>query len=133
MTERNELPIGKIKQLTTEPVPNFDLLETTIQIRIDDATKILKEQHDKMCKDCEYDPQAAEFGWFIKHGWLPPEEVRVLKEQHDREIREIFEEIKMRGEKDWKHANIADPHCTVMGVFISDKDLQAIKSKRGIK
>jgi len=27
-------------------------------------------------EECEYDPQAAEFGWFLEHGWTPPEEAR---------------------------------------------------------
>lgn len=31
---------------------------------------------DVKCKVCEYDPQAAEFGWFLAQGWLPPEEAK---------------------------------------------------------
>ncbi len=27
-------------------------------------------------KDPEYDPQAREFGWFLSHGWIPPEEAK---------------------------------------------------------
>ena len=31
---------------------------------------------EEKCKVCEYDPQAAEFGWFLEHGWIPPEEAK---------------------------------------------------------
>lgn len=37
-----------------------------------------KQHYEQKCKECEYDPQAAEFGWFLKQGWLPPAEVKEL-------------------------------------------------------
>jgi len=43
----------------------------------DGKTASIKEaKFEKKCKECEYDPQAAEFGWFLEHGWIPPEEAK---------------------------------------------------------
>ena len=40
----------------------------------DAKTASIKDaEFKKKCKECEYDPQAAEFGWFLEHGWTPPE------------------------------------------------------------
>ena len=46
------------------------------------------------CKKCEYDPQAAEFGWFIDHDWTPPLELETkIQEERQKVAREIFKEI----------------------------------------
>ena len=50
------------------------------------TTSIKESEFEKKCKDCEYDPQAAEFGWFLRQGWLPPEEVK----KKDAEWRQIL-------------------------------------------
>jgi len=40
------------------------------------------------CKECEYDPQAAEFGWFLGHGWIHPAELQPKIEEARRQERE---------------------------------------------
>jgi len=41
----------------------------------DSKTASIKEaEFKKKCKECEYDPQADMVGWFLEHGWIPPEE-----------------------------------------------------------
>ena len=58
-----------------------------VEMRVIHAVSIAKAQDaktasikdaefEKKCKECEYDPQADMVGWFLEHGWIPPEERR---------------------------------------------------------
>ena len=44
----------------------------------------------------EYDPQAVEFGWFIEHGWLTPEEARMKDAECQERVKRIKGEIEGR-------------------------------------
>ena len=59
-------------------------------------TKLKDAEFEKKCSECEYDPQAAEFGWFLEHGWTPPAELeaKIVQAQED-ERKRITEEIKL--------------------------------------
>jgi len=72
-----------------EPV---DVIENPIwDFSIEDETITTELKGEGIAQETsEYDPQAVEFGWFIEHGWLTPEEARMK----DAECQERVERIK---------------------------------------
>lgn len=46
------------------------------EIDRDEALAKILALLQQKCKECEYDPQAAEFGFFLEHGWTPPAELQ---------------------------------------------------------
>ena len=60
-------------------------------------------EFEKKCKECEYDPQAAEFGWFIDHGWLPPGEVELFKAECQARAEELEGALQVLVDKYWRN------------------------------
>ena len=50
---------------------------------------------DKRCKECKYDPQADKFQWAIDKGWLPKEEVEMLKAQEQQRVENFIENCEL--------------------------------------
>lgn len=67
----------KICQLF-EPKPDDDVLvDDLLMTEPERLLKALsKPDEGRLPTDEEFDPQAVEFGWFLKQGWIPPEEAK---------------------------------------------------------
>jgi len=55
---------------------NAEGMYTLEKDRLKAQRDLTRQEHEKECKKCEYDPQAAEIGWFLRQGWIPPEELQ---------------------------------------------------------
>lgn len=63
------------------------------QTHINQAIQAERVKHKAECDKCEYDPQAAMFGWFLKQGWLPPND---LQAERAKVAGEILNNMNMR-------------------------------------
>ena len=75
-----------------EPV---DVIENPIwDFSIEDETITTELKGEGIAQETsEYDPQAVEFGWFIEHGWLTPEEARMKDAECQERVKRIKGEI----------------------------------------
>ena len=75
----------------------------------------------------EYDPQASEFGWFLKHGWIPPEEAKAKDKECQERVERMLNQMALER---------CDPD--VMPYFedyywLPKSVMQSLKKQEGVK
>ena len=61
-------------------------------IALEEKVKEKDAEFERKCQECEYDPEAARFGWFIDKGWLPPEQAKVERAKMEAKCQQRVEE-----------------------------------------
>ena len=89
--ETHLYPVEALKAITSlfePPIWDFSIEDETITTEL---------KGEEMAQEAsEYDPQAVEFGRFIEHGWLTPEEARIKDAECQERVKRIKGEIEGR-------------------------------------
>lgn len=111
----------EVKNLFTPILLMFRDGQANLEISLERLYKVC--QFEEKCKECEYDPQAAEFSWFLNHGWLPPAEV----EKKDAEIERIIGWMEGKCLQHWANSTPFRWRCVECWQALKDKYTKEVK------